>query len=127
MEGRLPISKQCLSRWLVETIQYAYSSQGLLVPQGIKAQLTQKQAASIAELAGATPSKTSTPAPFIGSTCSMLLPQLMLILAGEFYMLLVPPLHLQLLVASPSTISPNREVLSPTLSFHAVASPHAGE
>ncbi len=59
-----PISKQCLSRWLLETIQYPYSSQGLPVPQGIKVQLTQKQAASIAELAGATPSTMCDVAPW---------------------------------------------------------------
>jgi len=64
-----PISRQRLSRWLVETIQFAYVSQGLPVPQGIKGHQTRKQAASIAELAGAAPSTICDAATW-ASTCT---------------------------------------------------------
>jgi len=64
-----PISKQRLSRWLVETIQYAYTVQNLPVPQGIKGHQTRKQAASIAELAGASPTTICDAATW-ASTCT---------------------------------------------------------
>jgi len=64
-----PISRQRLSRWLVETIQYAYTVQNLPVPRGIKGHQTRKQAASIAELAGASPSTICDAATW-ASTCT---------------------------------------------------------
>jgi len=64
-----PISKQRLSRWLVETIQFAYTVQSLPVPQGIKGHQTRKQAASIAELAGASPTTICDAATW-ASTCT---------------------------------------------------------
>ena len=64
-----PISKQRLSRWLVETIQYAYTVQNLPVPQGIKGHQTRKQATSIAELAGVAP-ETICEAATWASTCT---------------------------------------------------------
>ncbi len=64
-----PISKQRLSRWLVETIQYTYTVQNLPVPHGIKGHQTRKQAASIAELAGASPTTICDAATW-ASTCT---------------------------------------------------------
>ena len=50
-----PISKQWISKWLVETIKYAYTAHDLDVPQGVKGHQTRKQAVSISEMAGVDP------------------------------------------------------------------------
>jgi len=64
-----PYSRQCLSRWLVKTIQFPYTVQNLPIPHGIKGHQTRKQTASIAKLAGPTP-ETICKAATWASTCT---------------------------------------------------------
>ena len=49
------ISKQRISAWLVELIQFVYQKSHLPIPKGIKGHQTRKQATSIADLAGVDP------------------------------------------------------------------------
>ena len=49
------ISKQRISKWLVETIKCAYAAHDVDTPQGIKGHQTPKQAVSIAEMVGGDP------------------------------------------------------------------------
>ncbi len=64
-----PDFKQHLSRWLAETVQYPYTVQQLPVPHGVQGHQTRKQAASIAELAGASPTDVCEMATW-ASTCT---------------------------------------------------------
>jgi len=49
------ISKQRISKWLVETVSFAYTSIGQVPPEGIKGHQTRSQATSWAEMAGVDP------------------------------------------------------------------------
>jgi hypothetical protein len=49
------ISKQRISAWLVELVQFVYDKGHLPVPIGVKGHQTRKQATSIADLAGVDP------------------------------------------------------------------------
>ena len=50
-----PVSKQRISAWLVELIEFVYKQADLPIPQGIKGHQTRSQAASLADLAGVSP------------------------------------------------------------------------
>ena len=64
-----PISKQRLSKWLQETICFAYVSEGRPAPSGVKGHQTRKQAVSMAELAGVSPDQICEAATWT-STCT---------------------------------------------------------
>ena len=50
-----PISKQRLSKWLVECIKFAYDWNDLPTPDGVKGHQTRKMAVTYADMAGADP------------------------------------------------------------------------
>ena len=52
------VSKQCISTWLVELIEFVYCQADLPVLQGNKCHETKKQDTSLADLAGVDPKQT---------------------------------------------------------------------
>jgi len=63
------VSKQRISKWLVECIGYAYTSRDLTPPSGVKGHQLRSQATSWAELAGASPQVVCNAATW-ASTCT---------------------------------------------------------